>query len=401
MTGSGAESVFFGCMIEDFANYDSTANVDSSQDPSGETSSCYHIFGCTDSLACNFDSEASLDDNTCFYLEDMSINLEGVYYDCNGDCISDVDFDGVCDELIGCPLGTDSTDCDQACQTDEGLDWPLMGVCAHDESLRIAQSNIELTDVAASEGEGGVSGTWDGVVTVRGAYRSEQIQRHYRVYAPRRLRADQPVPVVFALGGFTVDMYWLAEFTELNRMADREGFVVVYGQPEYRFFNFSSGADYVFAWYVYQQAWQGGWDENPDIAYLEAVLGEVSTLYNIDLSRVFVGGHSRGAGLSVIAAVERPDLFSGFGAHAGFGSVNDYNDRIVELGAPSGVKGVLIHGEDDPDVRVYESDLLEDAFLEAGWGDDLLYFRIPNATHEWQSQHNQDLYDFWMTGVQP
>ena len=313
-------------------------------------------------------------------------------------CVSALD--GVCDELLGCPLGTDSTDCDAVCEA-EVSEWPLLGVCAHDVSMELLSFDLERSDVEASEGEGGLSGTWDGVVTVRGAYRSEEVQRHYRVYAPRRLRADEPVPVVFALGGFTVDMYWLAEFTELNRMADREGFVVVYGQPEYRRFNFGSGADYVFAWYVYRQAWQGDWDENPDIAYMEAVLGDVSALYNVDLSRVYVSGHSRGAGLSVIAAVERPDLFAGFGAHAGFGDVNGYIDRITELGETERLRGVLVHGEDDPDVRVYASDLLEDAFLEAGWGDNLLYFRIPNATHEWQSQHNQEMYDFWMSGVRP
>ena len=305
--------------------------------------------------------------------------------------------DGVCDELAGCPLGTDSSDCDQAC-AETVKDWPLVGVCAHDAAADVVDAEV-LGD--ASEGEGGLSGTWDGIVTVRGTYKSDQVDRHYRVYAPRRLRSDHAVPVVIALGGFTVDMYWLAEFTELNRMADREGFLVIYGQPDYRFFNFSSGGDFVFAWYVYRQAWQGDWHENPDIAYMEAVLDDVSVLYNLDLDRVFVSGHSRGAGLSIIAAVERPDLFAGFGAHAGFGSVNGYNERIVELGTEGNVQGVLVHGEDDKDVRVYESDQLEESLIEAGWEETLQYFRIPNATHEWQSQHNQEMYDFWLMGERP
>ena len=78
--GTCAILAIFGCMIEDFANYNSDANVDSSQDPSGSTETCYHIFGCTDAIACNYDSTASLDDNTCFYLEDMAVNIDGVYY---------------------------------------------------------------------------------------------------------------------------------------------------------------------------------------------------------------------------------------------------------------------------------------------------------------------------------
>ena len=39
--------------------------------------------------------------------------------------------------------------------------------------------------------------------------------------------------------------------------------------------------------------------------------------------------------------MERPDLFAGFGAHAGFGSVNEYNDRIREIGASVDVQGVF------------------------------------------------------------
>ena len=60
-----------------------------------------------------------------------------------------------------------------------------------------------------------------------------------------------------------------------------------------------------------------------------------------------------------------------------------------------------MHGTADPDVGVEESDALEAAFLDAGWSENLTYFRIPNATHEWQSQHNQEMYDFWVMGEMP
>jgi len=52
--------------------------------------------GCTDSSACNYMNYATEDDGTCEYPEQ--------WYDCFGECISDVDNDGICDELeiIGC-----------------------------------------------------------------------------------------------------------------------------------------------------------------------------------------------------------------------------------------------------------------------------------------------------------
>jgi poly(3-hydroxybutyrate) depolymerase len=297
--------------------------------------------------------------------------------------------DGVCDELAGCPLGSDSVDCDAVCSESPWSD-EMVGVCAHD--LATSESESAPNPDLGSGGSGGPVGTWDGTVTVRGAYSTDQVDRHYRVYIPRRNDPDRPTAVVFALGGFTVDMYWLAEFTELNRLADREDLIVIYGQPEWRDFT----SYWVFGWYVYEQAHQGSWEDNPDIAYLETVLGEVSELYNVDHSRVYVTGHSRGAALSIIAAHERPDLFAGYCAQAGFTGANDYEDRIEELALETPPAGYLVHGEDDPDVDVDESDDLSELFDEMGYirGKDYAYRRIENATHEWQSQYNQHVWDF-------
>ena len=174
----------FGCMLEQFANYDPNANVDASQDPSLESETCYHIFGCTDAIACNYDASASLDDNTCFYLEDMSINLEGVYYDCDGSCLEDADSDGICDslEIVGCQddsadnynfEATDSGDCifygctdsmacnfDQDANTDNNSCWYPMelyltceGECINDTDFDGVCDEAEIfgcTDLNAS-----------------------------------------------------------------------------------------------------------------------------------------------------------------------------------------------------------------------------------------------------------
>jgi len=51
----------------------------------------YLIFGCMDATACNYNSEANTDDGSCVYAE--------IGYDCNGNCINDIDGDGICDEF--------------------------------------------------------------------------------------------------------------------------------------------------------------------------------------------------------------------------------------------------------------------------------------------------------------
>ena len=49
------------------------------------------IYGCTYELACNYNEEANIDDGSCVFAE--------LNYDCNGNCINDIDNDGVCDEV--------------------------------------------------------------------------------------------------------------------------------------------------------------------------------------------------------------------------------------------------------------------------------------------------------------
>ena len=71
-------------------------------DPNGQCSQTVTIFvgpylmGCMDEEACNYNSLANQQDNSCIY--------PITYYDCDFNCISDSDFDGICDELevFGC-----------------------------------------------------------------------------------------------------------------------------------------------------------------------------------------------------------------------------------------------------------------------------------------------------------
>ena len=78
-------------------------------------------FGCTDSVACNYNSYSTIDDGSCTYTAQ--------YYDCNGICINDSDGDTVCDELevVGCQ---DETACNydetatDSCSDDDGNNIP-------------------------------------------------------------------------------------------------------------------------------------------------------------------------------------------------------------------------------------------------------------------------------------
>lgn len=56
---------------------------------------CFEEVGCTDSLACNYEADAGIDNGSCTFPEPG--------FDCNGTCL-DFDSDGICnlDEILGC-----------------------------------------------------------------------------------------------------------------------------------------------------------------------------------------------------------------------------------------------------------------------------------------------------------
>ena len=87
------------------------------------------VEGCMDSAACNYDPDATQDDESCTYPEDP--------FNCDGSCLNDGDSDGVCDEneVEGCtdPLAcnyvAEATDDDGSCDfcscAESAVPYPL------------------------------------------------------------------------------------------------------------------------------------------------------------------------------------------------------------------------------------------------------------------------------------
>jgi poly(3-hydroxybutyrate) depolymerase len=199
---------------------------------------------------------------------------------------------------------------------------------------------------------------------------------------------------LFSSGGFTAGMYQMVPATQLMRTADANGFIVAFMQPKYEYFN--SLSRYVYAWDIYTV----DWPVNPDLDYFRKVTERLKQQYNIDRTRIFASGHSRGAALSAILAFELPDLVAGFYSASGFTHVDNTALALDEdIAAHTGRKipGVLVHGTFDQDVKIASgSDLTAQAMSGNGWvlGTDYLYFRLDYVAHEWQPQYNQEIWDF-------
>jgi hypothetical protein len=111
------------------------------------------VAGCTDATACNYDANATDADNTCTYPAQSYLN-------CDGTCINDTDADGVCNEIevAGC---TDATACNynaNATDEDNTCTYPAQsylncnGTCINDTDADGVCNEIEVvgcTDVTA------------------------------------------------------------------------------------------------------------------------------------------------------------------------------------------------------------------------------------------------------------
>ena len=125
----------FGCMDSGAINYNPTADYDDG--------SC-EFGGCTITSACNFDPIANFDDGTCLEWDECGVcggegilentcdcegNGPSIGYDCSGNCLSDTNNDGVCDEneILGCMsssasnFNSDATSDDGSCLWDSSL----------------------------------------------------------------------------------------------------------------------------------------------------------------------------------------------------------------------------------------------------------------------------------------
>ena len=112
----GSTNDILGCTDDSALNYNPFATVDDN--------SCIYlenILGCMDVTACNYNPEANLPNFTCEFAHE--------FYDCDGSCLSDTDSDGVCDGIDNCisiynfeQLDTDSDGEGDVCDFDDNMD---------------------------------------------------------------------------------------------------------------------------------------------------------------------------------------------------------------------------------------------------------------------------------------
>ena len=138
--------------------------------PGAANGACIAV-GCMDATACNYDATASIDDNTCEYA--------AAFQDCAGNCLNDLDQNGICDELEGdnalevCQLGVVYVS--EAHTSGEPYDYIEIYNSGADDCLLTGfqlDDNVELADLTFGDVVIEAGGFWLGYEDAPGSFTS-------------------------------------------------------------------------------------------------------------------------------------------------------------------------------------------------------------------------------------
>jgi polyhydroxybutyrate depolymerase len=159
--------------------------------------------------------------------------------------------------------------------------------------------------------------------------------RTFIVHVPRDAAARAPLPVLIAFHGGGGNATGFAKYAGLDRVADREGFVVVYPDGTGRL------GRRLLTWNAGSCCGQAQTAHVDDVGFTLAILHDLARDLPIDRTRVYATGHSNGAMMAYRLAVEAAERVAAIAPVAGM--------MVVERFAPARPVPVLhIHSLDDP-----------------------------------------------------
>lgn len=128
-----------------------------------------------------------------------------------------------------------------------------------------------------------------------GAIVSAGKKREYLLYVPKSYDPTRPTPLVISIhgaGGWPVQQMRLSGW---NRVADREGFIVVYPS------GIASRGPRV--WH----------QDSGDVAFISQLIDKLAASYNIDRSRIYANGMSNGGGMTFTLSCRLSDRIAAVG----------------------------------------------------------------------------------------
>jgi polyhydroxybutyrate depolymerase len=133
---------------------------------------------------------------------------------------------------------------------------------------------------------------------INGTIVSSGQKREYLLYVPSSYDRTKPTPLVISMHGAAVWPALQMNTSRWNRLADEQGFIVVY----------PSGSDTPRIWHVGRGA-----GLMRDVRFISALIDTLEAAYNIDPTRIYADGLSNGGGMAFVLSCTLSDRIAAVG----------------------------------------------------------------------------------------
>ena len=134
------------------------------------------------------------------------------------------------------------------------------------------------------------------------------INREYIIYVPKSYDRTSSIPLVLNFHGFGGSASEFMDYADMRSLAESEIFILAYPQGSYL-----NGA-------AHWNACPTGIDNKStadDFGFIESMINEISSSYNLDMKRLYAAGYSNGGMMAYGLANHKSDLIAAVASVSG------------------------------------------------------------------------------------
>jgi poly(3-hydroxybutyrate) depolymerase len=114
------------------------------------------------------------------------------------------------------------------------------------------------------------------------------VMRYYSKHVPSGLSGNPPL--VFTIHGYNIDGPLMEAITQMDKVADREKFIIIYPSAINKSWNITTGGD--------------------DLTFILAIIDTINVKYHIDRNRIYATGFSMGGFMDFMLGCKYSDIFA-------------------------------------------------------------------------------------------